>query len=83
MSNLDGVEEEAERMKLVTYNVNGLRQRVSQFDSLLKLLDSFDADIICFQVLTSLSISISEKNSIVYFPFSDDESVIVLFGFEI
>ncbi|CAA7035735.1 unnamed protein product [Microthlaspi erraticum] len=36
-------------MKLVTYNVNGLRQRVSQFDSLLKLLDSFDADIICFQ----------------------------------
>ncbi|KAL0726103.1 hypothetical protein Bca4012_022196 [Brassica carinata] len=37
------------RMKIVTYNVNGLRQRVSQFDSLLKLLDSFDADIICFQ----------------------------------
>ncbi|KAL1215569.1 DNA-(apurinic or apyrimidinic site) endonuclease 2 [Cardamine amara subsp. amara] len=36
-------------MKLVTYNVNGLRQRVSQFDLLLKLLDSFDADIICFQ----------------------------------
>ncbi|KAG7544889.1 AP endonuclease 1 [Arabidopsis suecica] len=36
-------------MKIVTYNVNGLRQRVSQFDSLLKLLDSFDADIICFQ----------------------------------
>ncbi|XP_010531085.1 PREDICTED: DNA-(apurinic or apyrimidinic site) lyase 2 [Tarenaya hassleriana] len=36
-------------MKLVTYNVNGLRQRVSQFGSLLKLLDSFDADIICFQ----------------------------------
>ncbi|ESQ53482.1 hypothetical protein EUTSA_v10024709mg [Eutrema salsugineum] len=36
-------------MKLVTYNVNGLRQRVSQFDSLLKLLNSFDADIICFQ----------------------------------
>ncbi|CAE6156592.1 unnamed protein product [Arabidopsis arenosa] len=36
-------------MKIVTYNVNGLRQRVSQFDSLLKLLESFDADIICFQ----------------------------------
>ncbi|CAH8344735.1 unnamed protein product [Eruca vesicaria subsp. sativa] len=36
-------------MKIVSYNVNGLRQRVSQFDSLLKLLDSFDADIICFQ----------------------------------
>ncbi|CDY68427.1 BnaC01g40750D, partial [Brassica napus] len=36
-------------MKVVTYNVNGLKQRVSQFDSLLKLLDSFDADIICFQ----------------------------------
>lgn len=33
----------------MSYNVNGLRQRVSQFESLLKLLDSFDADIICFQ----------------------------------
>ncbi|XP_051127359.1 DNA-(apurinic or apyrimidinic site) endonuclease 2 isoform X2 [Andrographis paniculata] len=37
------------RMKIVTYNVNGLRPRVSQFGSLRKLLDSFDADIICFQ----------------------------------
>ncbi|XP_015576322.2 DNA-(apurinic or apyrimidinic site) endonuclease 2 [Ricinus communis] len=36
-------------MKIVTYNVNGLRQRISQFGSLLKLLNSFDADIICFQ----------------------------------
>ncbi|XP_065857130.1 DNA-(apurinic or apyrimidinic site) endonuclease 2 isoform X2 [Euphorbia lathyris] len=36
-------------MKIVTFNVNGLRQRVSQFGSLLKLLNSFDADIICFQ----------------------------------
>ncbi|XP_044470054.1 DNA-(apurinic or apyrimidinic site) endonuclease 2 isoform X2 [Mangifera indica] len=36
-------------MKIVTYNVNGLRQRISQFGSLRKLLDSFDADIICFQ----------------------------------
>ncbi|XP_057947891.1 DNA-(apurinic or apyrimidinic site) endonuclease 2 isoform X2 [Malania oleifera] len=36
-------------MKIVTYNVNGLRPRISQFGSLLKLLDSFDADIICFQ----------------------------------
>ncbi|GLT82644.1 hypothetical protein SLE2022_010030 [Rubroshorea leprosula] len=36
-------------MKIVTYNVNGLRQRISQFGSLLKLLISFDADIICFQ----------------------------------
>ncbi|MBA0686613.1 hypothetical protein Goari_014207 [Gossypium aridum] len=36
-------------MKIVTYNVNGLRQRVSQFGSLLKLLSSFDADIICIQ----------------------------------
>ncbi|XP_022841646.1 DNA-(apurinic or apyrimidinic site) lyase 2 isoform X2 [Olea europaea var. sylvestris] len=36
-------------MKIVTYNVNGLRPRVSQFGSLLKLLDSLDADIICFQ----------------------------------
>ncbi|GAV71826.1 Exo_endo_phos domain-containing protein/zf-GRF domain-containing protein [Cephalotus follicularis] len=37
-------------MKIVTYNVNGLRQRVSQFGCLRKLLDSFDADIICIQV---------------------------------
>lgn len=36
-------------MKIVTYNINGLRPRVSQFGSLLKLLDSLDADIICFQ----------------------------------
>ncbi|PSS00476.1 DNA-(apurinic or apyrimidinic site) lyase [Actinidia chinensis var. chinensis] len=36
-------------MKIVTYNVNGLRPRVSQFGSLSKLLHSLDADIICFQ----------------------------------
>ncbi|PIN08901.1 DNA-(apurinic or apyrimidinic site) lyase [Handroanthus impetiginosus] len=36
-------------MKIVTYNVNGLRPRISQFGSLRKLLDAFDADIICFQ----------------------------------
>ncbi|XP_019172337.1 PREDICTED: DNA-(apurinic or apyrimidinic site) lyase 2 isoform X1 [Ipomoea nil] len=36
-------------MKIVTYNVNGLRPRVSQFGSLPGLLDSLDADIICFQ----------------------------------
>lgn len=36
-------------MKIVTYNINGLRPRVSQFGSLLKLLDSLHADIICFQ----------------------------------
>uniref|UniRef100_A0A5B7C4H0 DNA-(apurinic or apyrimidinic site) endonuclease n=1 Tax=Davidia involucrata TaxID=16924 RepID=A0A5B7C4H0_DAVIN len=36
-------------MKIVTYNINGLRPRISQFGSLLKLLDSLDAEIICFQ----------------------------------
>lgn len=36
-------------MKIVTYNVNGLRPRISQFGSLSSLLDSLDADIICFQ----------------------------------
>lgn len=36
-------------MKIVTYNVNGLRPRIQQFGSLLKLLNSLDADIICFQ----------------------------------
>ncbi|XP_065618788.1 DNA-(apurinic or apyrimidinic site) endonuclease 2 [Quercus suber] len=36
-------------MKIVTYNVNGLRSRISQFGSLRKLLTSFDADIICLQ----------------------------------
>ncbi|CAL5197486.1 unnamed protein product [Lathyrus oleraceus] len=36
-------------MKIVTYNVNGLRQRILQFGSLRNLLNSFDADIICFQ----------------------------------
>ena len=37
-------------LKIVTYNVNGIRQRIAQYGSLLKLLDSLDADIICFQV---------------------------------
>lgn len=36
-------------MKIVTYNVNGLRPRIQQYGSLPKLLDSLDADIICFQ----------------------------------
>ncbi|XP_073012562.1 DNA-(apurinic or apyrimidinic site) endonuclease 2 isoform X2 [Typha latifolia] len=36
-------------MKIVTYNVNGLRQRVAQHGSLLRLLNALDADIICFQ----------------------------------
>ncbi|KAH1058764.1 hypothetical protein GYH30_003033 [Glycine max] len=36
-------------MKIVSYNVNGLRQRIAQFGSLRNLLNSFDADIICFQ----------------------------------
>ncbi|XP_042494643.1 DNA-(apurinic or apyrimidinic site) endonuclease 2 isoform X2 [Macadamia integrifolia] len=36
-------------MKIVTYNVNGLRPRICQFGSLLKLLNSLEADIICFQ----------------------------------
>lgn len=37
------------KMKIVTYNINGLRPRIAQFGSLRKLLDSLDADIICFQ----------------------------------
>jgi hypothetical protein len=37
-------------VKIVTYNVNGLRPRVAQHGSLRRLLDSLDADIICFQV---------------------------------
>ncbi|CAN6481350.1 unnamed protein product [Victoria cruziana] len=36
-------------MKIVTYNVNGLRPRISQHGSLRNLLSSLDADIICFQ----------------------------------
>ncbi|KAJ4783781.1 DNA-(Apurinic or apyrimidinic site) lyase 2 [Rhynchospora pubera] len=36
-------------MKIVTYNINGLRPRVAQYGSLLRLLNSLDADIICFQ----------------------------------
>lgn len=41
-------------MKIVTYNVNGLRPRISQFGSLRRFLDSLDADIICLQVSPSL-----------------------------
>ncbi|KAK9165167.1 hypothetical protein Scep_000358 [Stephania cephalantha] len=36
-------------VKMVSYNVNGLRQRISQHGSLLKLLNSLQSDIICFQ----------------------------------
>ncbi|KAI4314751.1 hypothetical protein L6164_027628 [Bauhinia variegata] len=36
-------------MKIVTYNLNGLRPRIAQFGSLRNLLNSFDADFICFQ----------------------------------
>lgn len=43
-------------MKIVTYNVNGLKQRILQYGSLLKLLSSFDADIICFQVRQSVAV---------------------------
>jgi hypothetical protein len=39
-----------EMVKIVTYNVNGLRPRVAQHGSLRRLLDALDADIICFQV---------------------------------
>ncbi|TVU10186.1 hypothetical protein EJB05_43697, partial [Eragrostis curvula] len=38
-----------EMVKIVTYNVNGLRPRVAQHGSLRRLLDALDADIICFQ----------------------------------
>ncbi|XP_058090978.1 DNA-(apurinic or apyrimidinic site) endonuclease 2 isoform X2 [Magnolia sinica] len=36
-------------MKIVTYNVNGLKQRIAQYGSLLKFLNSLQADIICIQ----------------------------------
>uniref|UniRef100_A0A0D9XG28 DNA-(apurinic or apyrimidinic site) endonuclease 2 n=1 Tax=Leersia perrieri TaxID=77586 RepID=A0A0D9XG28_9ORYZ len=36
-------------VKIVTYNVNGLRPRVAQHGSLRRLLEALDADIICFQ----------------------------------
>ncbi|CAL5082565.1 unnamed protein product [Urochloa decumbens] len=36
-------------VKIVTYNVNGLRPRVAQHGSLRRLLDALDSDIICFQ----------------------------------
>ncbi|XP_077231152.1 endonuclease/exonuclease/phosphatase family protein [Tasmannia lanceolata] len=36
-------------MRIVTYNVNGLRARVSQYGSLLNLLNALQADIICIQ----------------------------------
>eukprot|EP00897_Mesotaenium_endlicherianum_P010955 jgi/Mesen1/9889/ME000070S09180 len=36
-------------MKVVSYNVNGLRARVQQHRTLKNLLDALDADIICLQ----------------------------------
>jgi hypothetical protein len=46
----DASEWRREMVKIVTYNVNGLRPRVVQHGSLRRLLDALDADIICFQV---------------------------------
>ncbi|KAG2489940.1 hypothetical protein HYH03_011572 [Edaphochlamys debaryana] len=37
------------RVRVVSWNINGLRRIVNAFGSLAKLLDSLDADIICFQ----------------------------------
>jgi hypothetical protein len=37
-------------MKIVSFNVNGLRPRAKEFGGLKKLLDALDADIICLQV---------------------------------
>lgn len=45
-------------MRIVTYNVNGLRPRVSQHGSLLKFLNSLQADIICIQVSRSFLLSL-------------------------
>lgn len=59
-------------MKIVTYNVNGLRSRISQFGSLHKLLNSFDADIICFQVPLFLSLCFC-TNSCLEFHVSDSD----------
>ena len=38
-------------MRIITYNVNGLRARVQQHGSLHALLRALDGDIICMQVL--------------------------------
>jgi len=54
-----------EMLKIVTYNVNGLRPRVAQHGSLRRLLDALDADIICFQVrpiADSLLTKLSPRN---------------------
>lgn len=56
-------------MKIVTYNVNGLRPRISQHGSLLKLLSSFEADIICFQVPESELVPFANQISFFFFFF--------------
>lgn len=40
-------------MKIVSFNVNGLRPRAREFGGLKQLLDAIDADIICLQVRRS------------------------------
>lgn len=60
------VKSKRETMKIVTYNVNGLRQRIAQFGSLRNLLNSFDADIICLQVLYSQCLRSTEPR--IFFP---------------
>ena len=49
-------------VKIVTYNVNGLRPRVAQHGSLRRLLDALDADIICFQVRSIADFTLTKLN---------------------
>ncbi|MED6119115.1 hypothetical protein PIB30_008924 [Stylosanthes scabra] len=73
-------------MKIVTYNVNGLRQRVAQFGSLGNLLNSFDADIICFQetklrrVITFCRVKSAFSSGEVSLPISAEEGFTGLLG---
>ncbi|KAL0350452.1 UNVERIFIED_CONTAM: DNA-(apurinic or apyrimidinic site) lyase 2 [Sesamum radiatum] len=61
-------------MKIVTYNVNGLRPRVSQFGSLRKVLDALDADIICFQ-LRQFGFFLINSSSVSFVSCAGDEAV--------
>lgn len=44
---------EQNKMKIVTWNVNGLRSLIKEFGGIDNVFRVLDADIVCFQVFPS------------------------------
>lgn len=46
---VDRLGQGAPRLRILSWNINGLRPAITKHKSLLQLLESLEADIICFQ----------------------------------